>query len=48
MIYNFVAEQTEAGLDFNIALDKDKRVYCFGEQRPRFISAGGKRYAVRR
>jgi predicted ATP-dependent endonuclease of OLD family len=29
MIYHFVAEQTEAGLDFDINLDKDKRVYCF-------------------
>jgi len=29
MIYNFVAEQTEAGLDFDITLDQDKRVYCF-------------------
>ncbi len=29
MIYNFVAEQTEAGLDFDITVDKDKRVYCF-------------------
>ncbi|MEN8219603.1 MAG: hypothetical protein ABFS56_25280 [Pseudomonadota bacterium] len=29
MIYHFVAEQTDAGLDFDINLDKDKRVYCF-------------------
>jgi hypothetical protein len=29
MIYHFVAEQTEAGLDFDINLDKDKKVYCF-------------------
>ncbi len=29
MIDNFVAEQTEAGLDFDITVDKDKRVYCF-------------------
>ncbi|KHD06148.1 hypothetical protein PN36_15540 [Candidatus Thiomargarita nelsonii] len=28
MIYHFLAEQTEAGLDFDINLDKDKRVYC--------------------
>lgn len=29
MIYNFKAENTPANLDFNIALQKDKRVYCF-------------------
>ncbi|RKZ87612.1 MAG: hypothetical protein DRR19_13425 [Candidatus Parabeggiatoa sp. nov. 1] len=29
MIYHFVAEQTEAGLDFEINFNKDKRVYCF-------------------
>jgi predicted ATP-dependent endonuclease of OLD family len=29
MIDHFLAEQTEAGLDFNITLDKDKSVYCF-------------------
>jgi predicted ATP-dependent endonuclease of OLD family len=29
MIYNFIAEQTEAGLDFDINLNKDKRAYCF-------------------
>ncbi|MCP3874039.1 MAG: AAA family ATPase [Desulfobacteraceae bacterium] len=29
MIYHFVAEETEAGLDFEINLDKDKRIYCF-------------------
>jgi AAA15 family ATPase/GTPase len=29
MIYHFIAEQTEAGLDFDITLDKDKSVYCF-------------------
>lgn len=29
MIYNFIAEQTEAGLDFDINLNQDKRVYCF-------------------
>jgi hypothetical protein len=27
MIDHFVAEQTDAGLDFDIRLDKDKRVY---------------------
>jgi energy-coupling factor transporter ATP-binding protein EcfA2 len=29
MIYHFVAEQTEAKLDFNITVSKNKRVYCF-------------------
>ncbi len=29
MIYQFKAEQTDAGLNFDISLDKDKRVYCF-------------------
>jgi len=29
MIYHFAAEQTDAGLDFDITLDKDKKVYCF-------------------
>jgi predicted ATP-dependent endonuclease of OLD family len=29
MIYHFVAEQTDAGLDFDITLDKNKKVYCF-------------------
>jgi AAA15 family ATPase/GTPase len=29
MIYHFAAEQTEAGLDFDITVDKDKRIYCF-------------------
>ncbi len=29
MIDNFIAEQTEAGLDFEIDLNKNKRVYCF-------------------
>jgi len=29
MIYNFVAKPTDAGLDFDIMLDKEKRVYCF-------------------
>jgi len=28
-MYHFLAEQTEAGLDFDINLDKDKSVYCF-------------------
>lgn len=29
MIYNFVAQQTDAQLDFDITLDKGKSVYCF-------------------
>ena len=29
MIYNFIAEQTNANLNFNIKLQKDKKVYCF-------------------
>lgn len=29
MIYNFVAKPTDAGLDFDIMLDKEKRAYCF-------------------
>lgn len=29
MIYNFIAEKTQANLNFNIDLHKDKRVYCF-------------------
>ena len=29
MIYHFVAEQTEAELNFDITIDKDKKVYCF-------------------
>ncbi len=29
MIYHFVAEQTEAQLNFDITIDKDKKVYCF-------------------
>jgi recombinational DNA repair ATPase RecF len=29
MIYHFVAEQTNANLDFDITLDKEKSVYCF-------------------
>lgn len=29
MIFNFIAEQTQANLNFNVDLQKDKRVYCF-------------------
>ncbi len=29
MIYNFKAERTEANLNFDINLDKNKQVYCF-------------------
>ena len=29
MINQFVAENTQANLNFNIELQKDKRVYCF-------------------
>ncbi len=29
MIYNFVVEQTQANLNFNINLQKSKKVYCF-------------------
>lgn len=29
MIYNFVAEQTDAHLDFDITLEQKKNVYCF-------------------
>ncbi len=42
MVDHFVAEQTDAGLDFDITLDKDKRVYSrflfFSEkQKPRML-----------
>jgi len=29
MVFNFQAENTDAGLNFDIDLEKDKRVYCF-------------------
>ena len=29
MIYKFTAEKTDANLNFDITLEKDKQVYCF-------------------